>query len=65
MIDAKSQKTATVFVRKTLTEVYGESQLGSITALGRKKSKPGIAPDDLNAIYGNAWCSKFFNLFTC
>ncbi|XP_026289144.1 uncharacterized protein LOC113214092 [Frankliniella occidentalis] len=52
IVDTKSQKTPTVFVRKTLTELYGEDQLSQMTALGRKRDKLGISPHDLNAIYG-------------
>lgn len=52
LVDTKSRKSATRFLRKTLTEVYGASQLAQMTAKGRYDGSLGISDSDLAALYG-------------
>lgn len=52
LVDVKSQRNTTCFLRKTLFELYGSQQLSLMNAVGRKKESIGIPLADLNTIYG-------------
>lgn len=52
LVDFKSRKSSTLFLRKTLEEIYGAEQLSKMTAIGRLKDSLGISKPDLSAIYG-------------
>lgn len=52
LVDFKSRKVGTNFLRKTLTELYGKEQLARMSAKGRLQDSIGISDPDLNAIWG-------------
>ncbi|KAJ1531344.1 hypothetical protein ONE63_000028 [Megalurothrips usitatus] len=51
IVDKKSQKSPSNFVRKILVHLYGVEQLKQMTAMGRRKNSLSISKDDLSAIF--------------